>query len=960
MPRFLHSRFAMPFSTRNVPAAMTVSGLTLCALVVPSALGADNFGANHFASTASATPAGDNVVITEVYGGGGNSGATLTHDFIELYNPTSKSISLAGWAVQYLAANGTTASATVTLSGEIAPGGYYLIQGAKGAGGSTSFSFDAHSDQLAMSGTKGSVVLTKTSTKWSKSDEAVDIVGFGQTETAEGTSIKSLNNTTSASRMKTGVDSDDNARDFTTGAPSPRFSGGDAIEGGRPSSNDDSESGIATKPGKDADSGAGAENGGDSQSSPSAQSGQESRPSVKTPIADIQGTGETSPMLNKSITTTGWVTAAYPTGGLKGFVIQTGGTGGAAREAGEASQAIFVYTGDRKPGDIDKCVVVTGTVTEFKTSTQINGASVKESQNPATDCGDKPRAIVDDIPTDPAQREANEHMLFQPRTEYTVTNNYDVSSFGSVDLVAGDKPLFQATQKVAPGEAAKKYEEDNLKRVITLDDGATRNYFLNKAAKNVPLPYLSTREGIRSLRTGDKVKFQNPAVLSFNFDKWSLQPTGEITGVTERGKLPIAWEDSRVAEAGGPRDVGGELSIASFNVLNYFTDLGKDEKGCKAYTDRNNKPVTAKNCQVRGAYSQQAFENQQAKIVVAINKLNVSVLGLEEIENSAKFGHDRDESLKHLVEALNAAGGHWKYVPSPKTVPADEDVIRTAFIYNPDKVTPEGESRILEHQAFNGIARQPLAQEFRTAGSNESFVAVVNHYKSKGSVARGDADTGDGQGNNANLRRAMSEQLRKWLSEQKDWKDKAQFVMGDFNAYAKEDAIRVLEEGGFTNLDTHFDAGLSYQFGGRLGSLDHVLANSAAMKLVTGADVWDINSDEAASFEYSRRNYNAVDFYAPDVFRASDHDPIKVGFKDPSGASNPSNPANPGEPSESKDPRNPGGPEAAKPGANKSGTSVGSHVASKEFFWKLIAGAAGAGAVVAALYGIGKLLGWVL
>lgn len=935
MPRFLHSRFAMPISSRNVPAAMTVSGLTLRALVVPSALGADNFGANHFASTASATPAADNVVINEVYGGGGNSGATLTHDFIELYNPTSKPISLAGWAVQYLAANGTSASSTATLSGEIAPGGYYLIQGAKGAGGSTSFSSDAHSDQLALSGTKGSVVLTKTSAKWSKGDEAVDIVGFGQTETAEGTPVKSLSNTTSASRKKAGVDSDDNAQDFTTGVPSPRFNEGDAIKGGRPSSNGDSESGMATKP------------------------GQESHSGDKTPIADIQGTGETSPMVNKSITTAGWVTASYPTGGLKGFVIQTGGTGGAARKAGEASQAIFVYTGDEKPSDIDKCVVVTGKVTEFKTSTQINGASVKDSQDPAADCGDKPHAIADDIPTDPAQREANEHMLFQPRTEYTVTNNYDVSSFGSVDLVAGDKPLYQATQKVAPGEAAKKYEEDNLKRVITLDDGATRNYFLNKAAKNVPLPYLSTREGIRSLRTGDTVKFQNPAVLSFNFDKWSLQPTAEITGETERGKLPIAWEDSRVEEAGGPRDVGGELSIASFNVLNYFTDLGEKESGCKAYTDRNNKPVTAKNCQVRGAFSQQAFENQQAKIVAAINKLNVSVLGLEEIENSAKFGHDRDESLKHLVDALNAAGGHWKYVPSPKTVPADEDVIRTAFIYNPDKVAPEGESRILEHQAFNGIARQPLAQEFRTAGSNESFVAVVNHYKSKGSVARGDADAGDGQGNNANLRKAMSEQLRKWLGEQKDWKNKAQFVMGDFNAYAKEDAIRVLEEGGFTNLDTHFDAGLSYQFGGRLGSLDHVLANSAAMKLVTGADVWDINSDEAASFEYSRRNYNAVDFYAPDEFRASDHDPIKVGFKDPSGASTPNNPANPDKPGETKEPRIPSDPEVAKPGANESAGSIGSRVASKEFFWKLIAGAAGAGVVVAALYGIGKLLGWV-
>ena len=104
---------------------------------------------------------------------------------------------------------------------------------------------------------------------------------------------------------------------------------------------------------------------------------------------------------------------------------------------------------------------------------------------------------------------------------------------------------------------------------------------------------------------------------------------------------------------------------------------------------------------------EKSFEDQQAKIVAAINKLNVSVLGLEEIENSAKFGHDRDESLRKLVAALNAAGGNWKYVPSPKTLPGDEDVIRTAFIYNPDKVSPVGIRAfwITKHSAASPVLR---------------------------------------------------------------------------------------------------------------------------------------------------------------------------------------------------------------------------------------------------------------
>lgn len=922
---------------RKLSSALTVSGLTLCTLVVPGA-----FGASVSTGVASAATTGDNVVINEVYGGGGNTGATLTHDFIELYNPTSKPISLDGWAVHYLSSKGTTASTTVTLAGEIAPGGYYLIQGAKGSGGTTSFSSDAQSNQLTMSGSKGTVVLTNTSAQWSQGDSAVDIVGFGATTVAEGTPASTLSNTTSASRKQAGADTDDNAQDFLAGDPTPQFTGGDALTGDSSNPGTDPD----TNPGTDPDTNPGTDPGTNPGTDPGNDS--ESNPQKITPISDIQSTGQKSPLVDKSVTTAGWVTASYPTGGLKGFVIQMGGTGGKARQAGEASQAVFVYTGNTAPSELDKCVIVTGSVSEFNTSTQITAASTKQSTDPAADCGEKPKPIGDNVPTDPAQREANEHMLFKPTGGYTVTNNYEVSSFGSVDLVAGDKPLYQATQMVAPGAEAQKYEDNNLKQVITLDDAATRNYFLNDAAKDVPLPYLSTKEGIRSLRTGDKVTFQNPVVLSYNFKKWGLQPTGEVTGDTQRTELPIAWDDSRAAEVNGPREVGGQLSIASFNVLNYFTDLGADEAGCGAYKDRDGKAVTANGCKVRGAYNQEAFNDQQAKIVAAINQLDVSVLGLEEIENSAKFGHDRDESLKRLVDALNTAGGNWKFVPSPKTLPDDEDVIRTAFIYNPDKVSPVGESRVLDHEAFNGIARQPLAQEFRTDEEGQSFVAVVNHYKSKGSVARGDADTGDGQGNNARLRTEMSKQLNEWLGSQKDWQDKAQFVMGDFNAYAKEDAIRVLEESGFTNLDTHFDAGLSYQFSGRLGSLDHVMANAAALKLVTGADVWDINSDEATSFEYSRRNYNAVDFYSPDVFRASDHDPIKVGFNAPGGKPETGDPQPPVEPDN---------PE--KPGSDGASGSDAAPSSSKGWFLKLLAGVVGAGALFAALYGIGALLGWV-
>lgn len=258
--------------------------------------------------------------------------------------------------------------------------------------------------------------------------------------------------------------------------------------------------------------------------------------------------------------------------------------------------------------------------------------------------------------------------------------------------------------------------------MITLDDAATVNYFQNAAAKDIPLPYLSTKEGIRPLRTGDNVTFQQPVVLAYNFNKWGLQPTQRVTGRTERSELPISWEDSRIQEANGPRSVGGTHSIASFNVLNYFIDLGQDEPGCKAYEDRAGTPITANNCEVRGAYTPEALNDQQAKIVSAINTLDVSVLGLEEIQNSATFGQDRDAALAHLVDALNAKGGNWEYVKPLSRL------LKTRMPFAPLSSISHNSSNRLESPAFSMTkhsmalpgSRLPRYLRLLTADSNSS------------------------------------------------------------------------------------------------------------------------------------------------------------------------------------------------------------------------------------------------
>ncbi|HEX4470605.1 MAG TPA: Ig-like domain repeat protein, partial [Nocardioides sp.] len=107
------------------------------------------------------------------------------------------------------------------------------------------------------------------------------------------------------------------------------------------------------------------------------------------------------------------------------------------------------------------------------------------------------------------------------------------------------------------------------------------------------------------------------------------------------------------------------------------------------------------------------------------------------------------------------------------------------------------------------------------------------------------------------------------------------FLVGDFNSYTQEDPMQVLYQAGYVNQASDDPRDVSYEFDGLAGSLDHVLANPAAAKMVTGRDVWQINAEESVGFEYSRYNYNATLLYQPNQFRASDHNPELVGLSAP-------------------------------------------------------------------------------
>ncbi len=169
------------------------------------------------------------IVISQVYGGGGNSGATYTHDFIELFNRGTSTVDVTGWSVQYASSAGSTWQVT-TLSGTVQPGQYYLVQEAAGTGGTTPLPTPDASGSVAMSGSNGKVVVANTASALSGSNPAdasiVDVVGYGSANFFEGSgAAPGLSNTTADSRAADGcTDTDDNAADFTSGTVAPRNS----------------------------------------------------------------------------------------------------------------------------------------------------------------------------------------------------------------------------------------------------------------------------------------------------------------------------------------------------------------------------------------------------------------------------------------------------------------------------------------------------------------------------------------------------------------------------------------------------------------------------------------------------------------------------------------------------------------------------------------------------------------
>ncbi len=338
----------MPSSRKRLAAALglgvAVSGLSLVA--------------------APAQAVSTGIVISEVYGAGGNAGASYNADFVELRNLGSAPASLDGMAIQYRSGGGSPGAVPFALSGSVPAEGRFLIQmSATGANGTALPTPDAvASPAFAMSGSAGQVVLTNTTAPFTGTGNVagnaalVDMVGYGTApNTYEGAPTGAdLTATTSAQRAEPAADTDHNANDFSEAAPTP-----DAAPGG----------------------------GGGGP--------------VELSIAEIQGAGDASEEVGNTVITEGVVTARYPTGGYTGFYIQTGGTGGATDATPGASDGIFVYGPEAPCGPVPR--------------TRHLGRGHRWGQRVLRDDRDHHRGRGHRRDRRPASRHASRHGLGQPR-----------------------------------------------------------------------------------------------------------------------------------------------------------------------------------------------------------------------------------------------------------------------------------------------------------------------------------------------------------------------------------------------------------------------------------------------------------------------------------------------------------------------------------------------------------------
>lgn len=767
-----------------------------------------------------ASAASGDLLFSEYVEGSSNNKA------LEIYNPTTAPVDLAatGYAVQVYFNGSPAAGSTINLTGTIAPDDVFVLAAAAANPGIL-----AAADQT----TGASLYNGDDAVALVKGGVPVDIIGQVSVDPGSqwGGDLTSTADNTLRRTADTCVGDGDGTNAFDPTVDWIGFAT-DTADGLGVHDAD-----CALDPATDPDP--------DPDPDPVADCGIEA-----VPVSSVQGGGDASAMVGQAVHIEATVTGDFQAGGFEGYYVQDAGDGDPA-----TSDGIFVHA----PGGVDvsvrDVVHVVGTVTEFYGMTEITADDVAVCDSAVG----LPAATELTLPMATAYEQLEGMRVVLPQT-LSILEYFEFGRYGTIDV--GLDRQMTPTAVFEPGSTqAADLAAANLAERITIDDGRSTQ---NPDPAIHPNGDVFTQEN--SFRGGDTVT-NVTGVLDYRFSTWAVQPTqgAEFAEVNPREDVP---------------DVGGDVRVASFNVLNYFTTIDPTPN------NSNDDDYT------RGADTDKELARQQAKIVAALTAIDADVFGLIEIENSGVPGFEAstaapNEAVATLTAALNHELGAdvYDYI---HTGVVGTDAITTALLYKKATVQPVGDFALLTESVdsrwLDDRNRPALAQTFADADGG-TVTVVVNHLKSKGSscVADGDPDAGDGQGNCAGVRTAAAGALVDWLAGDPTGQGAGrELVIGDLNSYDKENPIDVLVGAGYTDL-VAADQGeyaYSYVFDGQLGYLDYALAGTGLVDDVAGAAVWHINADEPNLFDYDMSfKQDAQDaLFAPDPYRSSDHDPVVVGL----------------------------------------------------------------------------------
>jgi uncharacterized repeat protein (TIGR01451 family) len=622
-------------------------------------------------------------------------------------------------------------------------------------------------------------------------------------------------------------------------------------------------------------------------------------------IHDVQGNGASTPIPGATVSVEGIVTADFQGTNISGFFLQEEDADADADPA--TSEGIFIFCGSCTTAVAEgQRVKATGVVSEFNSLTEITASTAGSVV--VTDAGNNLAQITPspiDLPIAGVVNdfyEARESMKVTFVDTLSVSEYFELGRYGQIILYEGGRPR-QFTEFNTPSVAGNAAWADTLSRrkVILDDDNNAQEWYLTTSSPPGPADGLQYvyypranggfsvgTQGTDFFRGGDVVNGLT-GVLHWSFagqagtDAWRIRPTAANPAVfTVANPRPAT-----------PPAVGGTIHVVGMNLLNYFTTIDTTSGATGPCG-----PSGGQDC--RGADSVAELNRQRERASIVICTLNADIYGFAELENTTP-----SDSITDLLGAVNArcGGAHpYAFVNTGGTL--GTDAIRVQQIYRTGIVSPVG-APLSDLDPIH--SRPPTAQTYDVVDAanpafGKRFTVIINHLKSKGSSAGlpGDADTGDGAGASNATRTAQANRLLTWITGTviPAAGDPDVLLLGDFNAYAKEDPINVLISGGYTDLETLFHGAnaYSYLFDGQLGHLDYGFANTSLLPQVTGADAWHINADEVDLFDYNDEVKDTgestfeekpdgsaltpprVVFQPGTPYRASDHDPVLVGL----------------------------------------------------------------------------------